>query len=129
MTATLQNVTVNQGDTLTITIGPILDQATGGYSNLANATAIWALAKGYGSSQSDVMLTKTTPTLFFTSQVISGNVAYFLNIPLLPADTVGIPPSPMNASWYHEAEVTDASGNVATVTTGNFTLLCSVINQ
>jgi hypothetical protein len=141
MTAVLQNVSMNVGDTPTIIIGPILEQSTGAYSNLAGATAIWALGKGYGSLPSDVLLTKTTAglsgsftnlsssNLFFTSQVINSNIAYYLNIPFIKSDTVNLPPSPMYSPWYHEAEVTDASGNISTVTTGNFALLWSIINQ
>jgi hypothetical protein len=115
MPATGQNVAQWAGDTLSLRI-PIANP-DGSRPNLAGASGKWWLTPKSSSAPAEALLKKegialqnaaTTPTL-----VVS----------LSPADTRDIPPG----VYYHEAEITDADGNISTVMTGRFTIQPAVI--
>jgi hypothetical protein len=101
MTEENQNFTMWAGDTKNIefTVSDIV--------SLAGATIKWGLAVDRHSTQ---LVSKTT-----TEMTVAGAV---FTIHLLPADTASIG----FGELYHEAEVTDAVNNVATVALGICTL-------
>lgn len=115
MPATGQTIDHWCGDSRTITI-PVLD-AAGAAVNLAGATARWWMGKSASATGTNVYVQKATGS-GITITSAGSPATYTLNITLAPADTAGLKPG----SYYHEAEVVDVSGNVATVTTGTFTL-------
>lgn len=74
--------------------------------NLTNATINWWLAE---SATSTAILTKTTADDISITDAANGVFQVTIN----PADTQNL-----EGRYYHEAEVTDDAGNVATVAVG-----------
>ena len=111
-----QDVTHWKGDSGQITIGPVTD-SDGAYPDLTDATAKWYMAASASSTGLNIFVTKTTAD---GGIVITGdtNVGFTLTIELLPEDTEDVTPG----AFYHECEVTDAAGEISTVTIGAFTL-------
>lgn len=108
MTKTAQDITIYAGDTVNINV-TVLDSDNGGYKSIAGSTIIWVL---FDPDDTGVLLTKTTADAISITDGLNGA----LTIALVPADTEAVTPG----NYRHEAEVTDASGNVSTVLTGDF---------
>lgn len=123
MPAENQDVTHWKGDTGQITIGPVTDSA-GAFPDLTSATAKWYMAASASSTGSNIFIQKSTAD---GGIVITGdtNVGFTLTIELLPADTESLAPG----DFYHECEVTDAAGEISTVTVGAFTLKQTLIRN
>jgi hypothetical protein len=115
MPATGQNVTQWAGDTLSLRI-PILNP-DGTKPNLAGASGKWWLAPAATSAAAQALLKKEGLALQ------NAATAPTLVVDLAPLDTRDLLPG----LYYHEAEITDANGNVSTVMTGRFTLQPAVI--
>ena len=109
MTKTAQDTTIYAGDTANLSV-TVYDTDNGGYKNIANSTIAWVLFDPDGSG---VLLTKTTGDITITDG-LNGR----FTVPLSPADTVNIAPG----VYRHEAEITDSSGTVSTVLTGDFVI-------
>ena len=105
MTKQAQNIEIYAGDTVNINV-TVLDSDNGGYKNIAGGTINWVL---FDPDDTGVLLTKT-------DAIITDGLNGALTIALVPADTEAVTPG----NYRHEAEVTDASGNVSTVLTGDF---------
>lgn len=110
MTATGQNFSIYAGDTCAVTI-TVLDE-DGDPKSIIGSTINWVAYHG-----DTVYLTKTTSSGITLSDPANGE----FEISFVPADTesMGI------GAYTHEAEVTDSSGNVSTVTVGTMTVLRS----
>lgn len=104
MTVKNQNFEMVAGDTKNIVI-PVSN-----VNDLAGASVKWALKKTVYDASNAVY--KDTASGGIS---ISGTT---FTVALAPADTVALRPG----DYYHEAEVTDAAGNVSTVTTGKVTI-------
>ena len=110
MTKTAQNIVIYAGDTANITVTVLDgDNVSGARKNIAGSVISWVL---FDPDATGVMLTKTTADAISITDGLNGELV----IPLVPADTETIPPG----NYRHEAEVTDASGNVSTAMTGDF---------
>lgn len=111
MTATNQNSTMYAGDHATIRI-TVTDSDNGGAAkNIAGATIKWGV---YDEEGGILILEKTTADAVTITDGLNG----ICTVALVPADTSTLTPG----IYYHEAEVTDADGNVNTVLTGEYTL-------
>jgi hypothetical protein len=110
-----------RGDSHTITI-PVLD-GDGANVNLTGATARWWMGRSATSTGTNVYIQKATGGDGIT--ITSSSGLYTLNITLEPEDTEDL----RAGEWYHEAEVVDSSGNVATVTVGTFTLEADLVRS
>jgi len=106
------------GDTRTVTI-PIRDKQ-GVPINLTGATARWWMGKNVKAKGTNVLIKKDTADASMTIVVDTGQTPnlYSLRFVLQPADTEAL----KAGTFYHEAEVVDASGNIGTTTTGDFIL-------
>jgi len=126
MPATDQSVEIWAGDSFTIRI-PILD-ANGAKVDLASAqSAKWWMGKSAKAIGTDVYLKKA-----LTSGVVLDNEtdAWVMVITLNPADTeTGVGSNPKPGTYYHEAEIIDADGNISTVTTGQFTIHPTIVRN
>lgn len=109
----VQNFEMFAGDTKSLNC-TVTDAATGAAKNITGATIEWVL---YNERTELNVLTKSTAS----GITITNGLAGQFTVALIPADTsaLGI------QSYYHEAEVTDAGGNVSTVFTGYITILVS----
>lgn len=109
MTATDQHVSIVSGDTvhLTVTVTDAQDNTV----DLAGASVRWALSSRRDSTPT---LTKSTSNGGVT---ITDAAAGEFRVELDPSDTASL-----SGSWTHEAEVTDASGNVSTVLSGSVSI-------
>jgi len=125
--ATDQQVEMWAGDTLTIRI-PIKD-TDGGYVDLGGATAKWWMGKNAKATGTDVYLKKSSASTMLCDDGVTRNQVeidretdfWVLLVHLKGDDTeTGFGTNPKPATYYHEAEVIDADGNIATVTTGQF---------
>lgn len=105
MTKKNQNFEIYAGDTKDIIIA--VTDAAGAAVNLSGATAKWVLKKNASASNSAYKTTGNGIT------VVGGVVTVRMN----SADTQGL-----QGRYYHEAEVTDVSGNVSTILTGYVTI-------
>lgn len=125
MAATGEDITHYCGDSRTITI-PVLDE-DGAAVSLAGASARWWMAADADATEAaDIYIQKSTSAgITITGPATVDGVAsvYSLVITLAPADTKNLAPG----ARYHEAEITDASGAVATITTGTFTLVRDLV--
>lgn len=108
MTKEAQNIKVYTGDTLDLNV-TVYAGDTNSHKNIAGCNVRWVL---YDPDGTGVMLTKTTDDAITIIDGLNGE----LIIALVPADTRLINPG----SYRHEAEITDASGNVSTILTGDF---------
>ncbi len=122
MPAINQTITHWRGDSATITI-PIKDKA-GNWVNLDGATARWWMGKSVKATGSNIYIEKSTESLGGVEITNpGGGDEWDLVITLNPVDTELL----KAGDWYHEAEIIDADNNVATVTTGTFTLVGTLI--
>lgn len=100
-----QNFDMVAGDTKKINI-TVTD--TGSAVDLTGASIKWALKRSVSASSTDVF--KTTSSGISITDATHGKFQITLN----PSDTLAL-----KGTYYHESEVTDASGNVSTVCSGN----------
>jgi hypothetical protein len=108
VTKEAQNITIYAGDTADINVTVYAGETTT-RKNIANSTINWVV---FDPDSTGVILTKTTGDAITITDGLNG----LFTISLVPADTEDIPP----ATYRHEAEITDSSGNVSTVTVGDF---------
>lgn len=119
MPAISQDIVHYKGDSATITI-PVLD-GSGDAVDLTSATARWWMGKSVSATGTDVYVKKSIGS----GIVIDAETdRWLLVITLSPADTENLTKT---GTFYHEAEVVDAAGNVSTVTIGKFTLKPTMI--
>jgi hypothetical protein len=97
-----QNFEMFAGDTKAVTV-------TVAGVDLTGATVKWAMKKSIFNAEPDVYKD--------TAAGISVITADKFTIALAPADT-----ELLTGTYYHEASVTDVSGNVSTVLTGTITI-------
>lgn len=109
MTKTAQDIVIYAGDTVNINVTVFDSDSNGLRKNIAGSVISWVL---FDPDDTGVMLTKTTADAITITDGLNGRLV----IPLVPADTEQLTPG----SYRHEAEVTDASGNVSTAMTGDF---------
>lgn len=125
MPAKNQPVEMPAGDSRTIRI-PVLDDE-GRAVDLTGASARWWAAPTNKTASGSVPLKKSSATgggITISIETVGGVASvHVLNIRLVPADTQNL----AFTHGYHEAEVIDDDGNVATVTTGPFILTKSLI--
>lgn len=111
-----QNVTLPQGDTLTILFN--VSNPDGSATNLTGATIRWWLGEapptGVAYSKKDNGATGGVS--------LTGTAGQFA-VSVLEADTLNLPPK----TYYHEAEVRLTDGTVATVASGQFTVSATLI--
>ena len=110
---TAQDFEMHSGDTKEITI--TVTDSVGSIVVLAGTIIAWGLYTAPGVSTATVTKTTTAGDI-----AISGNTCVFT---LAPADTTSL-----TGRYYHELEVTDASGVVETTTTGWITILVDTVN-
>ena len=117
MAHNVQNFEIHAGDDLVIPV-TVTDQA-GQPVDLTGATAAWQAARGTPEKFSKTpALSKATGSGIVLTDPASGT----FEITLAAADTEGL-----RGVFYHEAEVTDAGGNRATVLAGTMTVLATLI--
>lgn len=104
MAAIDQNFELWSGNHATLTI-PVLN-AAGAVVPITGAAIKWVLSKAVDSA---ALVTKTVGA----GVTITNGAGGIFTVALLPADT-----SSLWGIYYHEAEVTDGSGNIVTVLTG-----------
>lgn len=109
MTRVAQNFDMIAGDTLNLNV-TVYDE-NGVNKDIANSTIKWVL---YDEATDTAVLTKTTSSDIAITNGLYGQ----FTVPLSPANTVSVAPG----VYYHEAEVTDSSGNVSTVLIGHVTI-------
>ena len=102
-----QDFTMHAGDTKDVTVSVV--DGDGSSVTLTGATIVWKMARKVDET---ALLTKTTTAGDIT---ISGADFSFT---LAASDTASLDAG----QYYHEAEVTDSSSDVATVTTGIITI-------
>ena len=112
MAATAQDWSMHKGDSKDITV--TVYDGDGATVTLTGATIVWGMATDYDET---AIVTKTTAAADIT---ISGSDFSFS---LDPTDTSGL----AAGQYYHEAQVTDSGGDVATVMTGVITLVEELI--
>lgn len=110
MTRTAQDVTIYAGNTANIKVTVYDSDSSNWRKNLTGCSIKWVM---YDPDDTGVILTKTDEIV--VTDAIDGQ----LTVPLAPADTETVTPG----NYCHEAEITDASGNVSTVMTGDFIVL------
>jgi hypothetical protein len=120
MPAIGQTITHWQGDTRTISIGPVVDE-NGTLIDLTSAEARWWMGRSAKATGSDIFIMKKSGGQGITFNNTGGS--WFVLVSLVPADTENVPPG----NWYHECEVIDQFNNVARVTIGKFKLNQSLI--
>lgn len=111
MTISKQNFSIVAGDTAKLTVS--VTDPTGAPLDLTGATIRWAMGRGVGIPP---LLEKSSED---NSITINGTS---FDINLDPLDTQNL-----RGAFYHEAEITDASGEVSTVMTGTATVRGSLI--
>ena len=87
--------------------------------DISDATVTWQASRGNTTRFSKVpVLTKTIGNGVEVTDELSGN----LTVELLPADTASLA-----GTYYHELQITDAAGDVATAFAGEFKVLRNLI--
>ena len=123
--ASAQNFELHAGDSRKLRI-PIRT-AKGQRVALDGASARWWLAPRSKSTGTAVLLKKSTEDpaqmQFVVEEEDGLTDIYVLYVYLQPSDTSGI----SDGLYYHEAEVTDATGFVATVMTGFCRIKASLV--
>lgn len=109
-----QNATIWAGDTVNLDVA--VTNSAGAAKDITGATIAYVL---FNEPAGATVLTKTTAD----DIAITPGTGGLFTITLEPADTESVAPG----AYYHEAEVTDISGNVATVLTGKVTIMRSRI--
>ena len=107
--ATSQNISVFQGNSLTITVTCV--DAAGAAKSLIGAAITWALG---AKAKSAPTITKAIGSGVTVTDAAGG----VFEVALDPADTSALSAK----SYYHEAKVTDGGGRVATIMTGTATI-------
>jgi len=122
MTSTGQNITHWSGDDLIMRF--TVKDADGAAVSLAGASATWWLAKNANSRLDANILVKKSSV--DDQQIWFDHPTSFwrVNVKLIPSDTEDVPPNP---NYYHECQVVDASGTVATIAVGKFKLNPTII--
>ena len=117
MPATNQKITHWVGDTAIITI-PVKDKA-GEWVDLTGAFGRWWMGKTVKATGDNIYIEKSTES-FGGMELVnpSGGDEWDIVITLDPIDTEGL----KAGTFYHEAEIVDADGNISTVMTGPFVL-------
>jgi hypothetical protein len=120
MPAVGQDIVHYKGDSATITIS--VQDGAGNFVNLSGATARWWMGKSVSATGADVYIKKAIGSGLEIDQPTTSE--WDLVITLDPGDTENLTKV---GTFYHEAEVVDADGNVSTVTIGKFTLKPTLI--
>lgn len=109
MTTKNQNFEMYAGNTknIVVTVADV---------NLTGATVKWAMKKTIYDAEPAVA--KTTAAGIAVTDATTG----IFTVTLFPADTRNL-----SGTYQHEAEITDAPGNVSTVLTGQLTIHLSAI--
>jgi hypothetical protein len=103
-----------RGDSHTIVIE--VRDSDGNPVDLSAATARWWMGKNSRATGSNIYIQKD-------ATITSSGGVWFLNVAILPEDTEELTKT---GTFYHEAEVI-LSGNVSTVTVGDFVLMPDII--
>lgn len=119
MPATGQDITHYVGDTRIITI-PVLD-GDAAHVNLEGAGVSWWMGKNVNATGADVYIKKILGGGITLTHDTSG--LYKITVTLAPGDTSSL----TAGTFYHEAAVIDADGNIARVTIGKFILKPTLI--
>jgi hypothetical protein len=106
MTAVNQNFSMTAGDSKNVVITVSNDEGIA--LNLTGASVKWALKKRVTSTENELYKTNTDGI------TITDAANGVITIKLVPVDT-----TTLNGTYHHECEVTDANGNVSTVTVGS----------
>lgn len=107
-----QDFTIRQGDNIVIEI-TITDVVTGVVKDVTGATDIsWAASRNFVDDPASLDKTGSV------SDGPNGKV----QITLTAANTASLSPD----KYEHQCRVTDASGNISTITTGTLTILASL---
>ncbi|QOZ25281.1 hypothetical protein XH93_18055 [Bradyrhizobium sp. CCBAU 51753] len=113
----------------------------GNYVDLSGIQrARWWLGKSAKATGADVYLKKDSNSTMVCDDGVTRNQVEWeafetdkwrLVVHLKGADTeTGVSPIPKTgASYYHEAEIVDADGNIATVSTGSAELVASIVRN
>lgn len=109
MTKENQNFTMWSGDDKTLEV-TVVDE-NGSVQDITGMTIDWHLARKVTTS---ALVQKATGG---SGIVISDGSAGVFQITLSAADT-----DDLSGKYYHEAQVTDSSGNISTVTVGTITI-------
>jgi hypothetical protein len=130
MTALVQDVELEQGSSMTLVFGPVLDD-TGSPVDLTGASAKWWMGKRNTASGADVFVMKDSDdgSITIYSALWYNEVQWYVSINILPTDTLGAPPCVHPIEWYHEARITTQDGKVATIATGSFNLIPTIIRN
>jgi hypothetical protein len=139
MPATGQNIAVYAGNTAKIRIPvsgtDINGTPDGSYVDLSGASAKWRMAKNAKATGSDIYIVKdSSQTMVCDDTVTRQQIEieretdlWVLIIHLNGDDTdTGHGSNPKPGTYYHEARVIDAVGNMSTVSLGSFTLAPTV---
>ncbi len=120
--ASVQDITHLAGDSATIRI-KIEDETTGDPIDLQNATARWWMGRSSRAKDGSVYVKKSTadPLEITLAEELDG--FWYVTIFIGPEDTEDL----STGDFYHECEVQDAGGGVATVLYGTFTLQPTII--
>ena len=111
MTVYNQDISFYKGETKLFPI-TVVDEDTGLYKNLTNASIIWEVLNRYTG---EVLLTKTTVSGISINNPTGG----IFTVILEASDTSLL----QNANWYyHRATVTDSSSAISVVTVGSIIL-------
>lgn len=114
-----QDFTMYRGDSRRIKI--TVTDAAGDPKSLTGASIIWAMAR---DKSAPALVQKTTASGVAITNPAGGEFV----VDLLPGDTEELDlPRSGTRSYYHEAQIVDSAGAVATVTTGTVTLLRDLI--
>lgn len=114
MTSLSQNVTMWSGDSKKLRF-TVIDDA-GAAKNLTGAAIVWKAAKTAGSSTA--LITKSVGSGITITDPTGG----LFEVRLDPADTASL-----SGDFYHEAQVTDALGDVATVAIGRIRINADLV--
>ena len=106
-----QNTAFHSGDTKTLTVSIV--NAAGVAVNVSTATAI-----SYKLAATPYSTALVTKSLTSGITVVTSTVS----VALLPADTASLA-----GRYYHEMQITDASGNVSTVLSGQVMIEAELI--
>jgi hypothetical protein len=126
MTAVLQNVAVEQGSTMSLQFGPVLDDF-GSPVDLGGATGKWAMGKRYDGS-AFINKSSADGSITFYTQIWYNVTQWYVSVQLDASDTLNAPPSIPPVHWYHQLQVTTRDGNVATIASGQFDLIATIIH-
>ncbi|MEJ0015715.1 MAG: hypothetical protein WDN25_03965 [Acetobacteraceae bacterium] len=115
MAAEGQNFTLVAGDTVRLAFTAYDSDGTTPL-DLAGATIKWQLAR---DEAGPALISKQTGSGITVTNAAGGTFV----VAIAPADTAAI----TAGGYYHETQVTDASGNVSTVATGSIAIIPGLI--